>query len=426
MRKQKEKIILAYLKDYKIEYIVKKHYYCLCGGAAKPSKIILYQKYQYMIHLIITHCKFHQQGCFYMNSNLYKSIFYDHYEDMLRTLSIMGIIRWGNYKVGKHSTEILLLNWNIGYITSFNLKYIEWDKKLQKKVRLMDVREIAETPFIIQYKDTLSCLRLVHKNEALEKIDREIANKQTHKYHYYHSTIEDFNEDNLRIYNIDEQGRIYHALTSMPRSLREFFNIKYELDIGNSHPLLLNYFLVKKYDISTKVLKLLKKLPIYNEAFFNGLNIPSDVLEYIYKTQKGIFYDDFCAEFGDMERNEVKKKVFGQVFYSHLKIKDIYLSKFCEAFIRRFPNVYKTIRSMKIKTDDKLPHSMMRVESFLFRKILQECWHRGYKVVNLHDALIVFDVEENKNTQLSEFTAIIEQAYNRYGLFPTVKAEIGG
>lgn len=427
MRKQKEKIILAYLKDYKIEDIIKKHYYCLPEGASKPSKTLLYQKYQYMIHIIISHCKYNQLGHFFMNAKLYGSIFYDHYRDMLRTLSIMGIIRCGSYTIGKHSTEISLLNWNIEYMTSYNVKCIAWDKKLREKIALIDNnREIEKTPFIQQYEEALSCLKLVRKNEALEKIDGEIANKQTHKYHYYRSSIEDFNEENLRIYSTDEQGRIYHALTSMPRNMREFFNIKYELDIGNSHPLLLNYFLIKKYNISTEVLKILKKMPVYNEKSFNGLNIPSDVLKYIYQTQKGIFYDDFCAEFGDMERNEVKKKVFGQVFYSHLKIKDIYLSKFCEAFIRRFPNVYKTIRSMKIKTDDKLPHSMMRVESFIFEKILKECWHRGYKVVNLHDALIVFDVEENKNTQLSEFTAIIEQAYNRYGLFPTVKAEIGG
>lgn len=424
MRKPEEKIILAYLKDYKIADIVKKHYYRLGEGASKPSKTILSQKYQYLIHLIITHCKSNQQGAFYMNAKFYSRIFYDHYKDMLATLTIMDIIDRYEYKVGKHSTRYVLRKWNIGYTTSYNSKFIKWDKTLKTTPRA-EMRKVAETQFIQHYKEALSCLRLVRKNEALEKIDGEIANKQTHKYHYYHSTIEDFNEDNLRIYNIDEQGRIYHALTSMPRSLREFFNIKYELDIGNSHPLLLNYCLMKRYGISIDVVKSMKNMPTYNEALSREIGVPSDVLEYIYKTQNGIFYDDFCTEFGDMERNEVKKKVFGQVFYSHLKIKDIYLSKFCEAFIRRFPNVYKTIRSMKIKTDDKLPHSMMRVESFLFRKILQECWHRGYKVVNLHDALIVLDVEENKNTPLSEFTAIIEQAYNRYGLFPTVKAEIG-
>ena len=425
MRKPKEKIILTYLKDYKIEDIVKKHYYCLPEGASKPSKTILSQKYQYLIHLIITHCKSNQQGAFYMNAKFYSRIFYDHYKDMLATLTIMGIIDRYEYKVGKHSTRYVLRKWNIGYTTSYNSKFIKWDKTL-KTTPKAEMRKVAETQFIQHYKEALSCLRLVRKNEALEKIDREINDKQTHKYHYYHSIIEDFNENNLRIYNIDEQCRIYHALTSMPRSLREFFNIKYELDIGNSHPLLLNYFLVKKYGISTDILNKLKNSPSYNEASFNGLNIPLDVLEYIYKTQNGVFYDDFCTEFGEMERDEVKKSVFAKVFYSHLRTRDTYISKFCEAFQIRFPNVYSTIRSIKIKTNDKLPHSMMKVESFLFEKILQECWKRGYKVINLHDALVVFDVEENKNTQLSEFTAIIEQAYNRYGLFPTVKAEIGG
>ena len=68
---------------------------------------------------------------------------------------------------------------------------------------------------------------------------------------------------------------------------------------------------------------------------------------------------------------------------------------------------------------------MMSVESQLFKSILQECWGRGYRVVNLHDALIVFDVDENKNVTIEELTSIIEGVYNRSMLFPTVKVEIG-
>ena len=156
----------------------------------------------------------------------------------------------------------------------------------------------------------------------------------------------------------------------------------------------------------------------------NGLDVSSDVLEYIVKTQKGTFYDDFIGEFGDMERSEVKKRVFAQVFYSH--ITDRFVSKFCKAFIRKYPNVWKVIRGMKLVTDDKLPHTMMRAESILFRLILNKCWDRGYKVVNLHDALVVFDVEANKRVTITELTAIIEHVYHRFGLYPSVNVEIGG
>ena len=155
----------------------------------------------------------------------------------------------------------------------------------------------------------------------------------------------------------------------------------------------------------------------------NDLDVPYDILDYIINTMRGKFYDDFIEEFGDMERSEVKKRVFSQVFYSH--ITDSYVSKFCKAFICKYPNVWKVINEMKKRTDDKLPLTMMKGESKLFGLILEECWNRGYKVVNLHDALIVFDVDENKDVTVSELTDIIENVYHRFKLFPTIKVEIG-
>ncbi len=152
-------------------------------------------------------------------------------------------------------------------------------------------------------------------------------------------------------------------------------------------------------------------------------NIPMDVIEYIAKTQHGKFYDDFIIEYGDIERSEIKKKVFSQVFYSH--VDDVYVTKFCKAFKKRYPNVWKVIYKLKEKTDDKLPHAMMKNESILFRPILIECWRRGWKVVNLHDALIVFDVKENEAVDVEEIKSIIKAVYNKHNLYPTVKLEIG-
>ena len=68
---------------------------------------------------------------------------------------------------------------------------------------------------------------------------------------------------------------------------------------------------------------------------------------------------------------------------------------------------------------------MMKLESTLFKPIMEECWHRGWKVVNLHDALIVFDVKENEAVEVKELKAIIEEQYNKYHLLPTIKLEIG-
>ena len=428
MKKDREKIIIAYLKDIPLETIYERHALSFSDGQRKPSKSILMHKYQYLLHIIITRCRQSDEGHCHLNTQFYRDhIFHDHWNDMLLNLSFMGIIDIGSYVVGKHSTTITLMKWNIDYMTSYNVKFIKWAKVEADRRKMFEQVEV--TPFTRKYMESLTCLRLTRKDDALVYIDEAIKDKETHSYQYHRSCIDDFKEGDIRIFKIDEQGRIYHHLTSLPRSLREFFNIKYELDISNSHPLLLNHYLIKYYSIPLDIIREANAHYHYDVEKLskllktNKLDIPSDVLEYIIKTQLGVFYDDFVDEFGDMERSEVKKRVFSQVFYSH--IMDRYVSKFCKAFIRKYPNVWKVIRSMKLVTDDKLPHTMMRAESMLFRLILNKCWDRGYKVVNLHDALVVFDVEINKRVTVYELTTIIEQVYHRFGLFPTVKVEIG-
>ena len=428
--KNNSKITIAYLKDdYSITDIYENHVLSFCSDKPKPSKTILMHKYQYLLHVIITRCKMNDDGVCHLNAQFYRDrIFHDHYNDMLLNLSYMGIICIGCYEVGKHSTTITLMKWNIGYMTSYNVKFVKWAKV--EAERRKKYEHVEATPFTRKYLESLTCLRLNRKDDALVYIDEAIKDKHTHSYQYHRACIDDFKESDIRIFKIDEQGRVYHHLTSLPRSLREFFNIKLELDISNSHPLLLNHYLIKYYNITLDIIREAKAQYHYDveklleELKPKELDVPSDVLEYIIKTQKGKLYDDFIDEFGEMERSEVKKRVFSQVFYSH--ITDRYVSKFCKAFIRKYPNVWTVIRGMKLVTDDKLPHTMMRAESMLFRLILNRCWERGYRVVNLHDALVVFDVEENKHVTVDELTGIIEQVYHRFGLFPTVKVEIGG
>lgn len=426
---KKEKIIIAYLKDFSAETIYKHHIQSFyTNKQRKPSKAILVNKYQYLLHIIITRSKANNEGKCNLNTEFYRDrIFHDHYCDMLQNLSNMGIIRIGGYQVGRHSKTITLMKWAIGYMTSHNAKFIKWSSIIEKRKEEYR-QQFKITPFTKLYMDSLNYLRLTKKDEAIAHINEKIKDKQTHSYQYHISCINDFNEDDIRIYKIDEQKRIYHALTSLPRSLREFFNIKYEIDICNSHPLLLNYYLIKYYNIPIKLIKEANSLYHYDVECMckllkdNNIEVPNDIIEYIVNTQQGKFYEDFITEFSTMERSEVKKRVFAQIFYSH--ITNEYISKFCAAFIDRYPNVWKVIKETKIKTKDRLPHTMMRLESDLFRDILKECWDKGYKVVNLHDALVVFNVKQNKDVTIDELTTIIKQVYNRFGLFPTVKAEI--
>lgn len=428
------KITIAYLIDIDVDYIVDMHiaFHCNLEGKPKPSRMILKQKYQYMLHLIITRCKFHKDGICYLHAQFYRDhIFNDHFSDMLSTLCRMAIISMGSYQPKKHSSSIRLLDWNISYRTVYNKKFIKWEQALEK---WKPTPKYERNEFTDYYNDCLRCLRLTDKKGAQNYIKDNLTNKSEHKYHYYKACVDEFNSEELGIKSIDEQGRIYHFLTSLPKDLREYYNIKYELDVANSHPLLLNKYLIEYYNIDYNILLFMYSNIIYHYDVeylseilkINNLelnDVPMDVIEYIAKTQHGKFYDDFISEFGDIERSEIKKKVFSQVFYSHLDAP--FVSKFCKAFINKYPNVWEVIHKLKVKTGDKLPHMMMNDESNLFKPIIEECWLRGWKVVNLHDALIVFDVEENKAVEVKELKAIIEEQYNKLYLLPTVKLEIG-
>ena len=61
--KKKEKIIIAYLKDFPIETIYKQHILSFYANEQrKPSKAIFLNKYQYLLHIIITRCKLNDKG----------------------------------------------------------------------------------------------------------------------------------------------------------------------------------------------------------------------------------------------------------------------------------------------------------------------------------------------------------------------------
>lgn len=258
MKKNTKSYVLAYLVDVDIDYIVDMHiaYHCEFEGKPTPSKIILKHKYQWLIHLIITKCKYHKDGICYLNAEFYRDhIFYEHFSDMISTLSRLAIISLGDYVPRKHSTTICLLDWHIDYRTTYNKKFLKWMEVVAvERRRKSAAPKYERTEFTDYYNDCLKCLQLVDKVGAQKYISENIIDKSTQKYHYYRACIDEFCSDMMGIYNIDEQGRIYHFLTSLPRELRGYYNIRFELDIANSHPLLLNYYLINIYHINSNLL----------------------------------------------------------------------------------------------------------------------------------------------------------------------------
>ena len=407
-----------------------------------PRKAILLPKYKYLIHTIIMRCRADKYHFTKLSYKTMIEVLGKHYTDMLRTLEDMGVIGITTaYEVGKFGRSILLRNWNVGFTVTKNKKVIEYAQKVAELVgehTEEGLKKYGDDEFIMNYHNSLSLLQLTKKSDALEYIKtKKYLNDKSKE--YYLGKIESFQYDDKMIHSIDNNNRIYHYMTNLPRDLKCFFNIKYQCDISNSHPLLFNLFLIDKYNISNDIIDYLLQIDgdivdnhylgkqLYNtlknnNIEFNLKSIPIDVLKYIYSTSKGLFWDNFLDLFEDMERSEIKQKMFCEVFYSK-KSKSTRFKPFAKIFKENYPNVWQTIRQLKAEDADKLPNDMMAHESRLFHQILTECYKRGWKVISIHDAIIVLDVESNNHFDLEELIAIMTNVYSSNRLHSTISVD---
>ena len=462
MGRKIRKIAVSQLADMEISSIMDKYTELITANEAKsaPYRAVLYHKLLFLIHLIITHCKTSKDNKIQLNTDRLQDVLGNDYNYMLATLQTMGIITIDEkYLIGVHCRFISLNNWNVKVEVLPNLKVIEyldkWEKlkKKAKKSPSVDIKIVVidgevqlikngekplnqqEIDFRTKYEESLSCLRLkVEKNEAQEFINSLFTNFDNHSYHYYSNIIQTFDVNNLKIYNVDNQNRIYHILTSLPKNLKSLFNIKYQLDIANSHPLLFSKYLIDIYKIDSQTLKIIYNIKreeyinnLHNvtELFCNKLNtsdlcVPIDILRYIYVCSKGMMWDDFAAIFDEFTRDEVKVKAFKEIFYPKQDFTEH--TAFGKKFIELYPNVYQAIRELKKST--KLPILMMKFESRLMREILNICYEQGWKVVHIHDAIIVLDVNANSSVEPIQIKHIINDIYRRYLLHPTIHCEL--
>ena len=96
--------------------------------------------------------------------------------------------------------------------------------------------------------------------KAKEYIDIHFRKEEKKSQHYHLNILKEYQEKRYGIKVPNEvDNRIYHILTRTPREFKNFLNIKYQIDISNSHPLLLNALIYEKYGIRQNLLKSTKK-----------------------------------------------------------------------------------------------------------------------------------------------------------------------
>lgn len=414
-------------------------------GNKPPRKAKLLHKYKFLLHDIIMRCRASKNNSVQLNYSRYVSVLGKVFGNMLYTLDKLGVICLSTtYTMGISSRHIMLNDWNIDFVEDSNIKVIEYIDRL-RLTYLESIKKYTSkadnSSFIKRYNECLSRLELVDVKGALDYIEgRKTSFKTEHSYFYYKSRIEDFNKGDLLVSSIDSNGRIYHYLTNLPKSLKRFFNIRWQLDIANSHPLLFSYYLIKKYNINKDIIKFLnnidykdiieyhnkgkqlrKLLKNNNIEVQEAKELPNDVLQYVFVTMKGRFWDDFVEIFKTMDRGEVKSTLFREVFYSHSTTTRN--REYAKQFAQIYPNVWHCIRMMKKVSKGNLPNQMMSFESKLFGSILRRCYEKNWYVVSIHDAIVVLNVVENEHLDIDELSEIMMEEYAKFGLCPTISVE---
>lgn len=433
----------------------------------------------YLIHTIAyreaTNREENVEGASIQYAILQRVIGEDVYE-LLKSLQQLGYIEIdGTYIVGTSSKHYKVIG-NITTTHSSNhtiLKYINKTKELLKDAVL---KRMATPEFKALYGDTFAETYIKNLNrfkiKDMKSFDK-LVNRQRRigKIHYYNFIKDSFNDD-LKIFSIDSNNRIYHILTSLKRELKQYINIKYSIDCKNSHPLLFNYLIFNSKGISTDLSYLISSIlfninysyiystslhhydieKLCNVLINNNIDksiiarFAPDELLYLWKTTTGRFWDDIVKEnSGRYKRSVVKKRMFAQVFYSK-KEKD---ALFATQFKRDYPNVYNLIIRWKepLKHDDlkecllarnkavqiegtalmssqetALPNVMMDLESEIFREVLKSLYRKRIPAVHIHDAIVIPDTRATVDVEQVE--SVMRDVYKKHGLHPTFSVDI--
>ena len=412
---------------------------------AIPRKLILHEKYTFLIHKLIKRCRNNKEGDFTrFNTKVLQATLGAVYKDMLNTLVAMNIIRIANEYIPTIQARLIEFNSNLSVSSEmrYNAAVDKYDKKMEQELKKYEKEQLEEIRSEIgnelydNFIKSLNLLHLTHETEAKDYLNRHKFMSAKSK-EYFSYIFEEYKKKDFKILSVDRNLRIYTLLTQSPRIFKNFTNIKFTCDIHNSHPLLFNKIIIDKYNIDNNILhilynninnidnslysvgKELRKLLINNNIQECKIeNIPNDIWEYIYKTSKGVFWDDFTDlnEFKRLLRSDIKVTLFREVFYSKTlttKGKD-----FAKVFKKKYPSVYKLIKESKKNDRTFLANQMMRIESDIFRSILTKLYAKKFRVLTIHDAVIVLDVKANTKCNPELVQSIIGKEYQRIGLFP--------
>jgi hypothetical protein len=464
---------------YKVKYVEKR----------LQSRKVIERKSSFLIHNLISRQISSYNDTAYLNAEVLKNVLgnesvaildYLVKEKLVKVVEpYVNGVRSKGYRVVDFEKNVSYSN--KPYFYPYRPYIIGIEEELTKQERLATTmaKKILPKSFYRKYQNSLNRLR-INTEKAKEYIDIHFRKEEKKSQHYHLNILKEYQEKRYGIKVPNEvDNRIYHILTRTPREFKNFLNIKYQIDISNSHPLLLNALIYEKYGIRQNSLKsaktqtnkstntvydVIKIIISYieeenkegNNSKYNvreyicnklkniGLGhseidkirkIPFDVLKYIYLTSTGQFWDNVLkgdnSKVGgyDLIRQDTKGIMFAQVFYGkNLREKSNY--KHAKRFKEEFPNVYSLILSYKkgLEKEERtvLAHKLMALESKLFREALKRLFEMDYEVVSIHDAIVVLDTPANTNCSIEIVENVLKDVYRNEGLVCKCSVDIYG
>ena len=445
-------------------------------------------KVQYLQDVIIRRASSKKHGAFSLNSQILKAVLGDEYKVMLDILRDMEYLILGDGENGQAVKKYYYYSWG-DYSTIYSIPenrevetveitnitiegYLEKTSELIAQLRIKQIYpEIDKRygkDFRQTYEKSLCCIKIektkeleeyiptaiqLHKEKEEEENRKRKRKKKKSKSvieHYYRYVVAELSKKVKQIQRIDNAGRIYHILTNADRNVKKFLNIDISADCKNSHPVLFNYFLFKWHGITVEDAYAISSImhsvgnikeiretccSVVDKLIVNKLS--DDELEYIYLTSNGLLWDTVMKKHPDIDRNEVKEKMFAEVFYSNSR-KTRGWQEYAKEFQQQFPNVIRFIKCWKndvippdiqsylneqnlipTKPTASLSIAMMNLEAQIFTKILKRIYAKRWKAIHVHDCIIVPKTKSKNKPSKEDILKIMMEVYKEYGLAPT-------
>ena len=114
--------------------------------------------------------------------------------------------------------------------------------------------------------------------------------------------------------------------------------------------------------------------------------------------------------------------MFADVFYAK-NLRICPNQTYGKDFQRRFPTIMKIIRKIRHYNKTILANFLMQLESRIIQNAMGKLYNEGFVVLNIHDAIVVLDVPENKKLTEQHVKDVLLKSVQKYGLSANAKIE---